>query len=210
MIASKPCRRTLYGCAQRGRGSTLSHGTLGWIDAGNLVIGLAIAIVHRGCLPRGRALGKTKSPGFAGLLVHFRGDGGARTHVEGFADPCLGRMLRVYVAKVATNTGCLCRAAHDGNRDQAPKGLLPRPFGAAYYRVSQRSWKLLGWSTTSRCPTSIPSGAIGPKIAKLTEHPSKIVVEWVRRGTPLNLRGCRHSHPRQPDRRQIRVIALGF
>ena len=31
--------------------------------------------------------------------------------------------------------------------------------------------------------TSIPSGAIAPQIAKLTENPSKIVGEWYRRGT---------------------------
>src|SRR2546426_448512 len=48
------------------------------------------------------------------------------------------------------------------------------------------------------------------KIAKLNENPSKIVVEWFWRGTLLNLRGCRHPHSRQPDCRQIRVVAFGF
>jgi hypothetical protein len=41
--------------------------------------------------PPARALRKTKSPSFAGLLVLYRGDGGARTHVDGFAEPCLPR-----------------------------------------------------------------------------------------------------------------------
>src|SRR5258707_6677947 len=37
-----------------------------------------------------------------------------------------------------------------------------------------------------------------------------IVIEWFRRRTLLNLRGCRHPHPRQPERLPNRLVPIGF
>jgi hypothetical protein len=48
-----------------------------------------------GLRAQGKGTRENKKPSFSGLHVRFRGDAGARTHVEGFADPCAHNRARL-------------------------------------------------------------------------------------------------------------------